>query len=348
VSVALLLAHGDDGLSLDEAVEGFARGLGADQRTDIVVERSPDEAAIERAGLEAASVGMFGVQLTVLRQPVRAAGRSTGAADRLVRLIDELPEGAALALVDQRSSRDATRPPPLLTRLGDAVVRRGGSVQERLAPRRGELVAWIRRRAEALGTKIEPRAAGMLAERIGGAVAETDVERGEQTRLADGELRKLATYADGRAIGEEDVAALVADVRPASLFALTNAVDRRAPAAAAEAMRRALAEGQPPLRILGALNGRIADLIVARDLVARRATPQELARRVGRGNVRMAGRLAEAAGRYEGSELEEMLRGLWEADLAIKTNAMEAEPALAAWVGEQLLARGPGAPRRPS
>ena len=47
----------------------------------------------------------------------------------------------------------------------------------------------------------------------------------------------------------------------------------------------------------------------------------------------------EAAKRYPGEELEAMLIGLWEADLAIKANAMEEQPALAAWLGEHLLAR---------
>jgi hypothetical protein len=32
-----------------------------------------------------------------------------------------------------------------------------------------------------------------------------------------------------------------------------------------------------------------------------------------------------------------MLRGLFEADLAIKTNAMQPEPAVAAWLGEYLV-----------
>jgi DNA polymerase III delta subunit len=44
--------------------------------------------------------------------------------------------------------------------------------------------------------------------------------------------------------------------------------------------------------------------------------------------------LVEAARRYTGVELETMLIGLFEADLAIKTNAMEPEPALVAWLGE--------------
>jgi DNA polymerase III delta subunit len=344
VSVSLLLAHGDDGYQLDQALAAFAARAGADDRAEIVPAGSPDEAAIDRARLEAGTIGMFGVHLAVLREPLRAAGRSTSAADRLLALVRELPDGAALALVDMRATREAGKPPPLLSRLADAVVTRGGVVEERLAPRRGELQAWIRRHAQGRGVAIEPRAAALLAERIGGAVAESDVERGEQTRVADGELQKLATYAGERAISVDDVEQLVADTRPASLYAITNAVDRRDPSAAAASLRLALDEGLPVLRIMAALAGRLSDLIVARDLRARAAPASEITRRVGRGNARMAERLVEAAGRYDAAELESMLRGLFEADLAIKTNAMEPEPAIAAWLGTYLL----GNPRRPA
>ena len=81
----------------------------------------------------------------------------------------------------------------------------------------------------------------------------------------------------------------MADTRPASLFAITNAIDRREPAAASAAVERAMAEGQPVLRILGALQGRSSDLIVARDLAASGATPAEITKRVGRGNARDGG-----------------------------------------------------------
>ena len=158
------------------------------------------------------------------------------------------------------------------------------------------------------------------------------------TRIADSELRKLATYAGERPIGVEDVEALTADTRPASVFAITNAVDRREPAAAAEALRRALAEGQPGLRILASLAGRVSDLIVVRDLASRKTPPNEIAKRVARGNARVAERLVDAAKRYRGEELEAMLIGLVEADLAIKANVMDEEPALADWLGEHLLA----------
>lgn len=338
MSTSLLLLHGDDGFGLDTALAEFAGEIDATDRAEIIPERTPDEAAIDRARLESGTVSMFGAHLAVLHQPLKAAGRSTAAADRLLALVTDLPEGSALALVEERPSRDIGKPPALLKRLADAVRERGGRVEEHGAPRRGDLRGWITAHAARTGIKIEVRAAHILAERIGGAIWETDIERGEMTRIADSELRKLATYAGERPIGVEDVEALTADTRPASVFAITNAVDRREPAAAAEALRRALAEGQPGLRILASLAGRVSDLIVVRDLASRKTPPNEIAKRVARGNARVAERLVDAAKRYRGEELEAMLIGLFEADLAIKANVMDEEPALAAWLGEHLLA----------
>ena len=342
MTAPLILLHGDDGFGLDLALREFATSIDAAERIEIVPDRSPDEAALDRARLEAGTMSMFGSHLTVLRQPLKAAGRSAAAADRLSALVGELTDGSALALVEERPSRDITKPPALLKRLAEAVRDRGGVVHEHAAPRRNELRGWIIAHAARIGVAIEVRAAHVLAERIGGAIWETDVERGEMTRIADAELRKLATYAGDRPITADDVAALTADTRPASVFAITNALDRREPAAMAEALRRALEEGQPGLRVLASLAGRVSDLIVARDLAASKASPAEIARRVARGNARMAERLVDAARRYRGEELDAMLTGLWEADVAIKSNEMDEEPALVAWVGEHVLAARKG------
>ena len=337
MSAHLLLVHGDDGFGVDRAVKAFAERIGAMERTDIVPVATPDMAALDRAQLDAATMGMFGPRLAVLRQPLRAVGRSAAAIDRLTALIGELPDGGALALVETRPSRDITKPPALLKRLSDAVGAAGGSVEERMAPRRSELAGWLRDHARSIGVAIEPPAAKLLSDRIGGAVWETDIERGEQTRVGDSELRKLATYAGERPITVLDVEALTTDTRPASVFAITNALDRRDAAAAAEALRRALEEGQPVLRIMASLEGRLTDLIVARDLVAAGKGPAELTKAVGRGNARVAERVAEAARRYSGEELEAMLTGLFETDLAIKANEMDPEPAISAWLGTYLL-----------
>jgi DNA polymerase III delta subunit len=339
---SLLLAHGDDAFAIARSVAELATQLGDADRVDLVPERSPDEALLDRARVEAASVGLFGEHLVVVRQPIKAAGRALSGEEKLLRLVRDLPDGGALALMEERPSRDVAKPPALLRRLEEAVRERGGTVVERRAPRRAELAGWARQHAASLGIAIEERAAALLAERVGGAIWETDVERGEQTRVIDSELRKLATYAGERPIRVQDVELLTADTRPASVFAITNAIDRREPAAAASALRRAIDEGQPVLRIMASLQGRISDLIVARDLVDRGVPPTDLTRLVGRGNARGAERVVEAARRYRPVELERMLRGLFEADLAIKSNNIEPEAAVTAWLGEQVLAgRGP-------
>ena len=137
MSAQLLLVHGDDGFGLDSAVRDFAAAIGASTTLEIVPERLPDEGAIDRARLEAGTVGMFDMHLAVLRQPLRAAGRSTAAAERLLALAGELPDGSSLALVEERPSRDLAKPPALLKRLAEAVTARGGRVEQHDAPRRG-------------------------------------------------------------------------------------------------------------------------------------------------------------------------------------------------------------------
>ena len=344
MSGMVLLAHGDDAYQIDRAVAAFTERAGAIGNVVLTPERAPDEPLLERAGLEAATVGLFGAHCVVIRQPLRAAGTSSAAADRLVGIVEALPEGAALALAELRPSRDVGRPPALLGRLEAAVRAAGGDVMTCAAPRRDELRGWVSRHAEELGIDIRPPAAAALAVRIGG-VWENDVERSEQTRVADSELRKLAIAVEDRPIEVGDVEALVADVRPPSVNAVANAVERRDGRRAAEALQRAFDEGEPVLKIMAALEARVADLIVARDLQAQGATPAELTKRLRPGNPTAAGKIATAAKRYTGEELEAMLTGLFAADLAIKTQSAEPEAALAAWLGSYVLGSAPAGAR---
>jgi DNA polymerase III delta subunit len=342
VSGSALLAHGDDAFEVDRAVAAFGERVGATGTVVLAPERPGEEALLERARLEAATVGMFGSPLVVLRQPLRAAGQSSAAADRLVGLVETLPDGAALALAELRPSREVGRPPALLTRLEGAVRGIGGEVVSCAAPRRDELRGWVAARAAELGIPIRPPAVAALAVRVGG-VWENDIERSEQTRVADGELHKLALAAGDRPIEVADVEALVADVRPPSVNAVANAIERRDGPRAAEALGRALDEGEPVLKIMAALESRLADLIAARDLVAQGATPAELTKRLRPGNPTAAGKIATAARRYTGAELEAMLVGLFETDLAIKTQTAEPEAALTAWLGTYVLGARPAA-----
>ena len=335
MSVPLLLAHGDDGFGLDQVVARFAIAIGAEDRVEIMPERSPDEAAIDRARLESASVGLFGTRLAVLRQPLRAAGRSTAATDRLLALVQELPDGAALALVDVRSTREATRPPALLAKLATAVKARGGEVVERMAPRRGELQTWIRRHATELETDIEPRAAKPCSPSESAGLW--------PNRMSNAASRRASPTAScGSWPPTPDVG------RSPSRTSRRWWPTRGRPASSPSPMPSTAANRQPPptpstgrwptsqpvLRILGALQGRLSDLIVARDLAGtRRHAGGD--HETGRTRQRPDGGAAGGGGApLFGRELETMLIGLFETDLSIKTNVMEPEPALVAWLGE--------------
>ena len=118
---SLLLVHGDDGFGLDSCVARLRRRIGADDRVEIVPVASPDEAALERRRSKPARSGMFGLRLAVLRQPLRAAGRSTAASERLIALVAR-PAGWRRAGTRRRApARDTTNRRPCL-----AASRRGG------------------------------------------------------------------------------------------------------------------------------------------------------------------------------------------------------------------------------
>ncbi|MDQ3880415.1 MAG: hypothetical protein M3295_05020, partial [Chloroflexota bacterium] len=71
----VLLAHGDDAFELDATLERFAARVGSVDRSEIIPERRPDERAIDRAAVEAASIPLFGGRhVVVLRQPLQAVG----------------------------------------------------------------------------------------------------------------------------------------------------------------------------------------------------------------------------------------------------------------------------------
>ena len=255
MSAPLLLVHGDDGFGLDAAVRAFAAEIDATEHGRGQCRSARPTSALERAALEAGTMSMFGAHLTVLRQPLKAAGRSSAAAERLLALVRDLLDGSALALVEERPSRDyhqAAGPAQAPGGRG-ARARRPGRGARGPAPRRAARLDHRPCGADRDADRGPRGACPGRAHRR--PIWETDVERGEMTRIADSELRKLATYAGDQPITVDDVEALTADTRPASVFAITNAIDRREPAAAAEALRRALAEGQPGLRILASLPG---------------------------------------------------------------------------------------------
>ena len=162
-------------------------------------------------------------------------------------------------------------------------------------------------RAKTLGIVLEPHASATLAEAIG-----------RQPRLIDSELRKLALYANGRSIQDEDVRQMVAYVREANIFQAVDAViDGRADVAL-RLITRIMDDGSPAAYILTMLARQVRLLLIAKDLTARGVARDDVAR-----NLRLSGWVLNKTLQQERRMSYEYLsyfhERLIETDLTLKT-----------------------------
>src|SRR5262245_16848793 len=132
-----------------------------------------------------------------------------------------------------------------------------------------KLPDWCVRRAKAAhGKAINPSAAQLLVDLVGGDLG-----------LLDQELAKLAAYAaDAKEIGRADVDRCVGRSRTEEVWKIFDAVAARQPAQALGILSRLFEQGQDPMPILGAFSWRLRALAQAhRALQAGRSMSQALA-----------------------------------------------------------------------
>jgi len=206
---------------------------------------------------------LFGAgTLVVIRQPAGLLAEKE-ARQRLLDLAGNVPPGNALCVTDLTGS--GAKGPAAKGVLREAVAAAGGVVQEFKVPGAGQLEPWLTKRAGELGIELQPAAARLLAERVGGHIRESDVDRRRRTELANAELEKLALYKPGESLTPEDVDALVTETIPGSTWAFLDAVGARAGAAAAGLAERLIADGTPLPVLISQLHRRLRDLILVRE-----------------------------------------------------------------------------------
>lgn len=254
----------------------------------------------------------------VVRQPAPLL-REKATRERLLRMLGEVPPGNGLAfseLTDGSSRRSKAS-----DGLRDAVAAAGGLVREYPALKREGMERWIVGRADELGLRLGPGAARLLAERVGAFVREGDVDRRRQSELANGELEKLALYRPGGVATREDVADLVPEAVPGSIWAFLDAVALRRGAEASGLAERLLGEGAVLQVLVTQLHRRLRELIVVRDHLAAGTRPAELVRVMKLQPFR-AEKLTEQAGEWAAGELDAALDGLLDVDLGSKGIAL--------------------------
>jgi DNA polymerase-3 subunit delta len=255
-----------------------------------------------------------GGTLVILRQPAALLAEA-GARERLLRTVRSVPPGNALCVIDLVAS--GARGPAAKGVLRDAVADAGGFVAEFQVPASGRLEAWLVERARELGIGLEPAAARLLAERVGGHVRESDVDRRRRTELANAELEKLALYRPGGSVSAADVEALVSEAIPGSTWAFLDAVGSRAGGAASEIAERLHGEGAPMPLLVAQIHRRLRDLILVREHLESGSRPQQVVRELGLQPYR-AQKLTEQAGRWSLPDLERALDDLLGLDLRSK------------------------------
>jgi DNA polymerase III delta subunit len=317
----LLYIWGDDDLIASRLVDRFERGLGAElglplERWDLRGDLAT--AAVGAAQLQerlATAVLFGGGTLAVVTNP-GALVRRNDTRDRVVTALGTMATGNAAVFIEATRS-SAKGPGP--KRLADALTAAGGRIVPAMAPRPSSLGAWIETESRERGLALAPGAGRELADRLGARVTDGDVDRRFLSRIASGELDKLALRhaIDGGPVTVDDVRGLVAESTPGSVWALTDAVgERRGPAAIATLDR--LIESTPEPVILAVLHRRVVELLELGDRIADGAALPAAARAMGITSEFRAKTLAAQSRRWTSDELTAALADLVELDAMVK------------------------------
>jgi DNA polymerase-3 subunit delta len=339
--------HGQDGYGIERAATELAAALGGPDASLETWRTSGDEDPLQGGSLGGNGLGAMlptaaterrqsrlldaieerlataplfgGGTFVVVRQPASLL-RDKASRDRLIGLIGQVAPGNGLCFCELSDA--SARGTKATDALRQAVAAAGGVVREFPAPTRERMERWIDERAAELGIRLGPGAARLLTERIGASVREGDVDRRGQTQLANAELEKLALYRPAGDVSKDDVAELVVESVPGSVWALLDAIAARRAGTAAALADSLLTSGTPLPVLVSQFHRRLRELVVVREHLATGTRPSALPRVMGLKPFR-AEKLAEQAAVWRLEELEAALEGLLEVDLTSKGIALD-------------------------
>ena len=316
----IYLIYGEDSLSVEEALASLRGDSSLDDLADINT-TTLNGASVSLPELEAAwsTIPFLADRRTVIARGLLArfeqgrgggSARSRGMAGEWAALGERLayvPESTDLIFVDGAVSRNN----PLLS-----AVRPLAEVRECRVPSVRDMPRWVRERVDMLGAAIEPNAVSALVDAIG-----------NDTRIVDMELQKLALYRSDGMIRLLDVEAMVSYVREANIFAAVDAALEGRAGIALRLVHQLIDAGRPPTYVITMIARQVRFLIVAKDMRARGMQQDEIGRRLSIRGYPLT-KTMQQEGRFSAERLAEIHRRLLEADLSIKTGAAEDDMAL--------------------
>lgn len=323
----IYIFHGSDSFSRREAVEALKRELDSDGTlsTNTVVfdarETTPAEviAACD-------TVPFFGGHRLVIVEGAMRQGQAGGRGRRrklaqaaaeveaargpwwaLADYAPRIPDQTMLALVEgDRVDEDLLK-----------VLRPLATVQTYSLPGQREVAGWVQAQARVRGLKIDGRACATLAELVG-----------SNTWMLASEIDKLTAYAAEETIREQDVHALVTDVRDREGYLLADAVADGKAAAATKLLHQMVATGRPPAVLLLTIEHRYRRIAAARDLMDAGESGVRIGARLGIVKPYPLERLLDQVSRYPMRRVRRALDRIAQADYDVKQGLQEEELSL--------------------
>ncbi len=242
-----------------------------------------------------------------------SASEAEGESRALTAYLTNIPESTVLVLTDGRIKGTN----PLLKQLS-------ARAQVRAFPmlKGDRLSQWIKREVAEQGTTISPQAVDLLAKLVGGNLW-----------TMSGEINKLALFATGRRIEEEDIKAVVSSAQEANVFAMVDAILEFKVGAAELLLEQLLSRGASSAYLLVMLSRQVRLIVQAKEMRRQRKPDVEIQSKLGLAPFPLRKTL-EQAQRYPLERLKAVYRKLLEADLAIKTGKFEGGLALNLLIAE--------------
>jgi DNA polymerase-3 subunit delta len=326
----IYLIHGEDDVSVEEAVAAMKANAGPAELRDVNV------TMLEANGLtpEELAAAAFTIPFMADRRLVIVRGllsrfergrnsRSSGGSGQrnaigpwteLAGQFDGLPPTTDLVFMDGLLSGNNS----LLTKLKPL-----GKEKVFALPRGNEIGSWISHRAARHGMDIEPRAVAALADSVG-----------RQPRILDAELQKLALYRDGQPVRQQDVERMVAYVREASIFQAVDAVVEGRTGDAIRMARQITDAGQPAIYVITMIARQVRLLLLAKDMRSRRVPQNEIGQRLRLPSFAVK-RTLRQENRLSFQRLKQIHRKLVDTDLAMKsTTSMDDQLTLEMLIAE--------------
>jgi DNA polymerase-3 subunit delta len=327
----LYILHGQDGFSLNQAVEKIKAGLG------------------EREMIATTTTSLDGRNLTLTELRNRCDTVPFLSSHRLV-IVDGLLARFEPKQSRPRSGKRVTKsggglgewqdladyighmPATTVLVLVDGEVKGHNPMLKQLAPlgkarnfpllRDRNLKAWIQQRVKEEDGDINSQAVDLLAELIGGDLW-----------AMSGEIQKLLLYCQERPISEDDVGQLTSHVQEANIFALVDAVAEGRTELAQRVLHRLYHDGMAPTHILVMITRQFRLIAQARDLEPGLSRPQ-IQDRLGLKSSYPLDKTLRQARLYDLDGVKRAYGKLLETDLAIKTGKYNDKLALELLVTE--------------